>query len=112
MLTASEFQQLKTKVKAEMARRGAYGSLAGYAAAAYDFSSPPVSGGLILAEHGQKTIDLLLKIKDYPGLKAVKAGEVIPDTINSGIISSVNALASEPMQGNSSSCREPVQDFV
>ena len=63
MLTASQMNTLKSKIKAEMARRNGYGSLSEFSTSTYDFTNNPTSGGAIYAEQGQKTIDLLLKIK-------------------------------------------------
>lgn len=73
-LTAAQVIELKAKIKSEMARRKGYGSLSAqssygyavpgsakdYSSTAYDFTITPVSGNAMLAEHGQKTIDLLL----------------------------------------------------
>ena len=61
MITASEINALKARVKAEMQRRAGYGSTADFGGTNYDFTVVPVKGGPILAEHGQKTINLLNK---------------------------------------------------
>ena len=63
MLTASEMNTLKRKIKAEMARRCGYGSLSSYSGSTYDFSTTPSAGGVMMSEQGQKTVNLLLKIK-------------------------------------------------
>ena len=77
MLTSEKINELKAKVKTEMARRSGNGSLANFAGSAYDFSDVPAPGKLILAEHGQKTINPLLNIKDVPGL--VLVADTAPD---------------------------------
>lgn len=88
MLSASEINTLKQKIKTEMARRSGYGSLSSnggydyavpgeninYAGAAFDFVEIPSSNGPVLKEHGEKTIDLLLRIDDYGNLE--KTGDI------------------------------------
>ena len=105
MLTANEIVTLKSKVKAEMARRSGYGSLSSFSGTAYDFATSPKQGGIILAEHGQKTIDLLLQIKDKDNLVLVKQNALIPDGFDSSLITYVDTLAKETMTGSTSSCR-------
>lgn len=85
-----------------MLRRNAYGSLAGYGAASYDFTTKPAAGDIIKAEHGQKTIDLLLKIAPYGDLENVWEGEPIPDSFDTGLLMHVDAMAAEDMTGTSS----------
>ena len=75
MLTASQMNSLKTKIKAKMLRRNGYGSLSEFGSSTYDFTTTPATGGTIYAEQGQKTIDLLLKVKDIAGLKNVVTGD-------------------------------------
>jgi len=99
MLTTAEIISLKSKVKAEMARRSGYGSLSSFAGTTYDFTTTPTKGGAILAEHGQKTIDLLLQIKDNGNLKFVKQNELIPSGFDSALITYVDTLAKETMTG-------------
>ena len=118
-LTAAQIVDLKAKIKAEAARRKYYGSLStnggynyavkdsavDYSSSTYNFSTTPTSGNAILAEHGQKTIDILLKIKDYGDLKKVAKGDPLPGSFNSELITYVNNLAKESITGSSSSCR-------
>lgn len=75
-MTAEEIIEIKQAIKNEMARRSGYGSLStnggygyadpnqsvNYSSSTYDFSTTPVGGQPQLAEHGQKTVDLILKI--------------------------------------------------
>ena len=70
VMSASEINAIKAAIKSEMGRRigaGADGAggLTSYSKTSYNFSENPTSGGIILAEHGQKTIDLLLKVKAF-----------------------------------------------
>ena len=105
MLTASQINSLKASVKAEMARRSGYGSLAEFAGASYDFSTVPAAGGVIKAEHGQKTVNLILKVTDVNKLKNVNQGDILPDKLDSSVLTHVNTLKNESMTGSKSSCR-------
>lgn len=105
MLTADEMNQLKSKVKNEMARRSEYGSLASFSDSNYDFSTPPSRGGVIKEEQGKKTVNLILQIKDKGDLKFANQGEVIPSSVDSSLLGYLDELAVEPMEGNQSSCR-------
>lgn len=53
IITASDINALKDRVKAEMKRRKYTGSLTTYASATYDYNSStaPATGRSILAEH-------------------------------------------------------------
>ena len=72
-LSAAKINLLKSKIQAEVARRcGNY--YAGSAAKKYDkvtdpgaFTTAPANGGTISLEHGTKTINTLLDIKDISG---------------------------------------------
>lgn len=116
MLTAAQVNQLREKTRAELARRGGFGSLAGFAGTEYDFETVPRPGGQVLAEHGQKTINPLLAVTDIPGLVLVGEespeggvpsgkGDPIPKEFDETLLSHVEVLAAEPMQGAQSSCR-------
>lgn len=105
MITANELLALKIKVKKEMQRRSGYGSLANLANSSYDFVTEPVKGQIIKEEHGKKTIDLLLQIKDKGDLKFVQKGDLIPDSFDNSLLAYVDELSKETMEGNKSSCR-------
>ena len=116
MLTAEQVNELKAKVKTEMARRSGYGSLERCAGSESEFDQTPAPGGRILAEHGRKTINLLLNVKDYPGLVLVDgetpdgeipstSGDAIPTGFDENLIAEVDELAIETMTGSISSCR-------
>ena len=108
MATVSQLIELKNKIKQEMLRRNGHGSLEQYASAQYDISPIPTSGSPITAEHGQKTSDLLLQVKDYDGLMISKSNYPISAGFTTRILAIVNELASEQKTGldtETSSCR-------
>lgn len=98
-MTAAQVIALKAKIKAEMARRKGYGSLStstgynyakkdsavNYSGTAYDFTTTPTKGGTVLTEHGQKTVDLLLRIAERGNLKKVAKGDPIPSSFNNDL---------------------------
>ena len=55
-IAATDFVNLKARVKAEMNRRKGTGSLTSYAGTSYDYTTTPASGGKILEEHIDKLI--------------------------------------------------------
>ena len=62
-LTASQFNTLKQNIHDEMQRRCGQGSLAEYAGSDYNFTTVPVTGGVIKAEQADGDATLL-KTKD------------------------------------------------
>ena len=105
MLTASQLNEIKARVNAEMSRRSYYGSLAGYS---NQFSNYPTAGKTIYAEQGDKLIRGLLNIRDLGNLNLndLKSNGIIPRDFDYNTIK--NALAtyeSESITGNKSSCR-------
>lgn len=107
-MTVQQLKNLKAAIKAEMLRRNGFGSLAAYGGSSYDFSTTPVVGMKTLPEHGQKTIDLILKIEDFKDLKLVKENEPIPEAFGQQLIDEVARLSREPKTGaktETSSCR-------
>lgn len=54
MLTAAQINRLREKTRTELARRGGFGSLAGFAGAAYDFETMPQPGGGFWQSTGRK----------------------------------------------------------
>ena len=108
MITAEKVIELKAKIKAEMLRRNGHGSLEKYAGSSYDFTITPVKGELIKAEHGQKTVDLLLKIEDYGDLTLSEQYSKIPSSFTEELLTEIDRLASETKTGlltEKSSCR-------
>lgn len=53
-ISAERFTALKAKVKAEMLRRCKSGSVADYGGTAYDYTTAPAAGKVILKEHIEK----------------------------------------------------------
>ena len=105
-MTAAEINEIKQKIKNEFARRNGYGSLEQYSNNNYDFIEEPQQGLLITAEHGQKTIDLLLQIEDIPDTEFVIQGNLIPPGFEyTQITNALDEWAAEDMEGPSSSCR-------
>ena len=105
MLSAKDINTLKAKIKSELLRRDGNGSLAVFAGSDYDFNLVPEAGSPVMAEHGQKTIDLILKIAPVNGLKEVKKGDPIPDGFDTELIAHVDRLAAETKRyGAKSSC--------
>lgn len=108
----SEMLSCKAKLKAEMLRRNGlgasdrlytptapFGSLAEYGGSAYDFTNSPKKDGRIHAEYGKKTVDLLLKVKNYEGLEPTTEGNPIPKGFNSDLITIVDNLSKEKFSG-------------
>lgn len=54
LITVNRIIALKEKIKNECSRRSLQGSVAHYGGAAYDFTTTPVTGGLIKKEHYEK----------------------------------------------------------
>lgn len=63
-ILASDFINLKARVKAECARRQFNGSVASYASSSYDYTIQPTDGGIPLPEHLNKIIIPLNAIND------------------------------------------------
>lgn len=111
-MTRNELTTFKAKLKAEMLRRNglgannrlytptaAFGSMTQYGSSSYDFTHSPTKDGKIYSEYGKKTVDLLLKIKQYDDLEPTVEGNPIPKGFNSGMITIVNNLAKEAFTG-------------
>ncbi len=128
MLTAEQYNLLCQKVEAEVGRRNACGSLAAYASGGNaavgtetDAGAEPSveqsdqaegtadgqaeTGATILARQGKRVIEPLLAIQDYADLVLPEAGEPIPAGFGEELITYVNELSEEPMEGTSTSCR-------
>ena len=99
MLDAKQLNELKHLLKQELARRNGEGNVDHFADSKYDFIHNPELGDDITEEHGQKTIDLLLKICDYKDLKPVKQGDVIPDAFDENLLDFVRKLSQEERTG-------------
>lgn len=73
-MKAKDVKELKRKLKEELHRRNGYGSVSHLAAKRYNFDEQPEDGKPIKAEHGEKTVNLLLQIEDVEGLKVIGNG--------------------------------------
>ena len=73
---ASEFINLKARVKAEMQRRKYKGSLVTYASASYDYTVTPTANSVVLPEHVNK-IAIPLNAINATGIEEVASGDVI-----------------------------------
>ena len=105
-LTAAEINAIKARIKSEAQRRTGYGSLSEYGTSTYDFTETPVSGGIIKAEHGEKTVNILLKVKDFGGTTIVNAGDLIESSVTAENMQAVlTSMEGETMTASTSSCR-------
>ena len=100
-MQAHEINELKDKLKKELLRRNGEGSVAEFGSDEYDFIEKPFDGGGIKAEHGEKTVDLLLQIMDYKDLRYTNLGETIPQAFNRELIDVVDKLSQEERTGES-----------
>lgn len=112
MLTVEQIIEIKAKLKKEMQRRnlnnysGSFGSLGEYAGDEYDFNINPSHNARFVQEHGEKTINILYRVEDQDGCDYVKDDSKIPtDTNFSALDSYIDNLATESLEGYSSSCR-------
>ena len=93
---------IKSRIKAEMARRNGYGSLTDLSAPELDYNVSPI--GTILSEHMQKIKDPLLHIKDFA--KSNSFSQVVePISGLQNMESFLTIIESEPMYGEQTSCR-------
>lgn len=107
-MTAQQAIDLKAKLKAELLRRNGHGSVSTYGGSSYNFTTTPAKGQQVKLEHGQKTVDLFLKIKDYGNLMLSQKSFPIPSDFTDELIAEVDKLAAESKTGKStevSSCR-------
>lgn len=108
MVTAQQANTLHAKIKAEMLRRNGHGSLTSYGGSGYNFTKAPTVGELVEVEHGDKTIDLLLKIEDFGDLILSEKHSQIPTDFTTALSTEIDRLAKEAKTGLTtevSSCR-------
>lgn len=107
-----ELVTLKSRIKAEMQRRNGlgpsnrfwtpsqpFGSMTEFADSRYDFVHTPMKDTKIYSEYGEKTVDLLLKIRNYDGLQPTQDGVPISAGFNSGLLQRAKDLSSEGFTG-------------
>ncbi len=113
-MTAEEMRALKARVKDEMNRRCLagldqastpvdFGSLRQFGADTYDFENVPAKEEIILAEQGEKVINVLYEIKDIDDVPFVEKGKLLSSGVS--LDTYLSALAAESIEGGSSSCR-------
>lgn len=71
-LSVARIINIKERLRAALLRRKYYGDLSSLASSSYDFNNIPQLNGLILSEHGQKTINLLLNATNLGNLKKIE----------------------------------------
>lgn len=77
-ILATDFVNLKARVKAEMLRRNGTGTLAAYGAVGYDYTIAPTIGVVIKEEHYDKIRDLMANINSTTtALPALGVGSVV-----------------------------------
>ena len=103
-IVKSDFiKDLKTKIKAEMQRRKGYGDISAYGGTAYDFAESADADKPILAEHGEKTINIMYAIKDV-GVAQAGSGKLLPENAPT-LTALIGQMSTESMEGTTSSCR-------
>ena len=102
IILASDFINLKNRVKAECARRKYIGSVEQYSGAAYDYTVIPSPGNPVLAEHYNKIVIPMNAILDT-GYSEKAKGDAIPELAT--LSSILSTLEAEGDDENISSCR-------
>lgn len=99
--SASDFIELKSKVKAEMLRRCYTGSLKEYGSTTYDFSTKPQTGGQILTEQANKIIEPMNAINDS-GFAPQNIGD--PAKAMDQLYAKILTYSSAPLAGSGHYC--------
>lgn len=96
---------IKAKVKAELARRNGYGSLAPFADPTWDFAETPKTNDVVKNEHLKKIVDPLLQVTDFgdPEYIADVGSNPLANIEEAGVL--LDKLIGQTMIGNESSCR-------
>lgn len=103
-IVKSDFiKDLKTKIKAEMQRRKGYGDISTYGGTAYDFTNAASVDKPVLAEHGEKTINIMYAVKDIDVTQAA-SGKLLPENAPT-LTTLIGKMSTESMEGSTSSCR-------
>jgi hypothetical protein len=103
IVKADLINDLKTKIKAEMQRRKGYGDISAYGGTAYDFTNAASVDKPVLAEHGEKTINLMYAVKDV-GVTQAASGKLLPENAPT-LTTLIGKMSTESMEGSTSSCR-------
>ncbi len=103
IVKADLINDLKTKIKAEMQRRKGYGDISAYGGTAYDFTNAASVDKPVLAEHGEKTINIMYAVKDIDVTQAA-SGKLLPENAPT-LTTLIGKMSTESMEGSTSSCR-------
>ena len=90
IIKATDFTDLKAKVKAECARRKYVGSVANYASSSWDYNTTPATGKIVSKEHYTKLIEPLLAINNKVLVDGQKVN--LPSASSTRIVDSDNEL--------------------
>ena len=105
VISASEFTELKARIKAECARRKYNGSVASYAGTSYDYTVAPTTGNAPLPEHFNKIIVPLNAIINT-GMSQEESGDIVyqMSTISSSLATLESISATAASSGCKASC--------
>ncbi len=116
IITSEKLNELKTKVRNEMKRRGATehsASLSQYGGSSWDYSNTPKAGSPIIDEHVQKIIDPLLHVNDFLYDNSLKANQSGIEMSIDRAEKFVDSLAKISSTNTNSGCRGlHVNDFL
>ena len=102
-MTASEINEIKSRIKIEFEKRCGYGPVNQYTDSFYDFDTVPEVNKRILSEHGEKTLDLLLEVGEISNTYKTKKNRIIPPGFNNEQLT--NFLTELENDVDGSSCR-------
>lgn len=100
-MTIEEFTTMKSKLRAELARRSGYGSISDKVSIIDSIQTPTTGSGMKVSQG--KIMDAFLQIKDTGDLRFCKEDDVIAKSFGPEMISAVNSLVGET--AHTSSCR-------
>jgi modification target Cys-rich repeat protein len=106
-LSVARINNIKARMKTVFAKRKYYGSLESLASSANDFSTIPALNGLVLSEHGAKTINLMLSVNSMGNLKKIEADNYILrdiSAIETWLNNYENASSTATVSGCSGKC--------
>lgn len=103
-LSVERIKNIKARLKAVLLKRKYYGDVTSLANTANDFSTIPALNGLVLSEHGAKTINLILNITDVGALKKIENDNYILRDI-SAIETWLTKYENQTSTSSSSGCR-------
>nr|DAL46635.1 MAG TPA_asm: hypothetical protein [Caudoviricetes sp.] len=86
-----------------MQRRKGYGDISAYGGTAYDFTNAASVDKPVLAEHGEKTINIMYAVKDIDVTQAA-SGKLLPENAPT-LTTLIGKMSTESMEGSTSSCR-------